>query len=169
MNPHSISPLHLRLLLGRATSVATFLSRTSHTGKWVMPQFEFPFSTRSRHSTAAAGTVLHAPFRTLAEGLVRAADGHHRRRPRIACRRLTLFTRGRVFFSKCELAHTSQKFRGIRSTASGSAKKWRRAVETNQVDKFQRTTDSGGVTRLLRRFAFCRHGMGLRGRRRRSQ
>jgi hypothetical protein len=30
--------------------------------------------------------------------LVREADGHHRRRPRIACRRLTLITRERPFF-----------------------------------------------------------------------
>ena len=72
---------------------------------------------------------------------MRAADGHHSRRPRIVCRRLTLITRERVFFSKCELAHTSQKFRGILSTVSGSAKKWRRAVESNQMDKFQRTKD----------------------------
>src|SRR5690348_541638 len=58
--------------------------------------------------------------------LVRAADGHHCRRPRIACRRLTLITRERAFFLQvCELAHTSQKFICILSTASGSAKKFR--------------------------------------------
>jgi hypothetical protein len=41
------------------------------------------------------------------------------------------FNRSRAsFFSKCELAHTSQKFICILSTPSGSAKKWRPAVES---------------------------------------
>src|SRR5947208_9441868 len=48
------------------------------------------YSSAPLHADGAF--VTHAPFRTLAEGLVRAADVHHRRRPRIACRRLTLIT-----------------------------------------------------------------------------
>src|SRR6516162_3887630 len=62
--------------------------------------------------------------------LVRAADGHHRRRPRIACRRLTQSLESELFFSKCELVRTSQKFICILSTASRSAKKWRPAVKS---------------------------------------
>jgi hypothetical protein len=56
----------------------------------------------SRPSPERARTARLRRFRLFSDSrgicLVRAADGHHRRRPRIACRRLTLITRERAFF-----------------------------------------------------------------------